>query len=59
MHPRKVEPGEMHGDAIEGGMRQELKQGEIAHVPAGVPHQFLVAGEKSAACFFGFEDSGG
>ena len=51
MHPRKVESGEMHGDAIEGGIRQELKQGEIAHVPAGVPHQFLVAGEKSAACF--------
>jgi mannose-6-phosphate isomerase-like protein (cupin superfamily) len=49
--PRKVGTGEMHGDTIEGGMRQELKEGEIAHVPAGVPHQFLVAGEKSVACF--------
>ncbi len=49
--PRKVGPGEMHGDGIEGGVRQELKQGEIAHVPAGIPHQWLVAGEKSVACF--------
>jgi mannose-6-phosphate isomerase-like protein (cupin superfamily) len=49
--PRKVAPGETHGDAIEGGERRELKQGEIAHVPAGIPHQLLVAGEKSAACF--------
>jgi uncharacterized RmlC-like cupin family protein len=28
-----------------------LKQGEFVHVPAGIPHQFLVAGEKSIACF--------
>lgn len=51
MRPWKVGAGVMHGDAIEGGMRQELKQGEIAHVPAGVPHQFLMAGEKSVAYF--------
>ena len=49
--PHRAGVGEMHGDGIEGGVRQELKQGEIAHVPAGLPHQFLVAGEKSIACF--------
>lgn len=49
--PRKIGSGETHGDAIEGGVRQELKQGEIAHVPAGLPHQFLVAGEQTVACF--------
>ena len=48
--PRKVGAGETHGDAIDGGVRQELKQGEVAHVPAGQPYQFLVAGEKSIAC---------
>jgi mannose-6-phosphate isomerase-like protein (cupin superfamily) len=49
--PRKVAAGEMHGDAIEGGVRQEMKQGEIAHVPAGLAHQWLVAGEKTVAYF--------
>ena len=28
-------------------MRQELRAGDVAHVPAGVPHQMLVAGEKT------------
>jgi mannose-6-phosphate isomerase-like protein (cupin superfamily) len=49
--PKKMGPGQMHGDALEGGVRQELKQGEFVHVPAGIPHQLLVAGEKSVACF--------
>ena len=49
--PRKVGPRELHGDTIEGATRLEMKQGEFAHVPAGLPHQWLVAGEKSIACF--------
>ncbi len=48
---RTAGPGEMRGDSIEGGVRQELKAGDIAHVPAGLPHQVLVAGEKSVTCF--------
>jgi mannose-6-phosphate isomerase-like protein (cupin superfamily) len=48
---RTAGPGEMRGDSIEGGVRQELKAGEIAHVPAGLPHQMLVAGEKTITCF--------
>jgi len=50
-NPRKVGHRELHGDAIEGATRQEMKPGEFAHVPAGLPHQWLVAGEKSVACF--------
>jgi quercetin dioxygenase-like cupin family protein len=41
----------MRGDSIEGGTRQELKAGDVAHVPAGLPHQMLVAGEKTVTCF--------
>jgi quercetin dioxygenase-like cupin family protein len=41
----------MRGDSIEGGIRQELKAGDIAHVPAGLPHQMLVAGDKTVTCF--------
>jgi mannose-6-phosphate isomerase-like protein (cupin superfamily) len=48
---KKTGPGEMRGDALEGGVRQELKQGEFVHVPAGIPHQLLVAGDRSIACF--------
>ena len=43
-------PGETRGDSIEGGNPQELRQGEIIHVPAGTPHQFLVSGDRSVTC---------
>jgi mannose-6-phosphate isomerase-like protein (cupin superfamily) len=45
-----IGPGEMRGSSIEGGVRQELRAGDVAHVPAGVPHQMLVAGEKTITC---------
>ncbi len=48
---RIVAPGEMRGVAIEGGKRQEMKAGDLVHVPAGVPHQMLVPGEKTVTCF--------
>ncbi len=47
---RVVEPGLSRGTSIEGGLRHDLKAGEIVHVPAGLPHQMLVAGEKSITC---------
>ena len=47
---RTVGPGEIRGDSIEGGTRQDLKTGDIAHVPAGLPHQLLVVGEKTVSC---------
>jgi mannose-6-phosphate isomerase-like protein (cupin superfamily) len=48
-HP--VGPGETRGERIEGGSRQELRPGDVAHVPAGVPHQMLVAGDKTFTSF--------
>ncbi|HEX4757950.1 MAG TPA: cupin domain-containing protein [Terracidiphilus sp.] len=47
---RTVGPGEKHGDSIEGGTSQELRAGDIVHVPAGIPHQILIAGEKAITC---------
>ncbi|MGP8252440.1 MAG: cupin domain-containing protein [Terracidiphilus sp.] len=32
---------------MEGGVRQELRAGDVVHVPAGTPHQFLLAGDKA------------
>jgi len=48
---RITAPGETRGDTIEDGTRQELKVGDVAHVPAGLPHQMLVSGEKPLTCF--------
>jgi mannose-6-phosphate isomerase-like protein (cupin superfamily) len=47
---RLVGPGETSGSSVEGGMRQELLAGDVAHVPAGVPHQMLVAGDRTVTC---------
>jgi mannose-6-phosphate isomerase-like protein (cupin superfamily) len=46
-----VGPGEIRGSSIEGGVRQELRAGDVAHVPAGVPHQMLVRGEQNFTSF--------
>ena len=48
--PRSMGAGELRGASIENGTSHELRQGDIAHVPAGVPHQFLIAGDKSITC---------
>ena len=48
---RVIAPGETRGNSIEGGTPQELRPGDLAHVPAGVPHQMLVAGDKTVTCF--------
>jgi mannose-6-phosphate isomerase-like protein (cupin superfamily) len=36
--------------SIEVGARQELRQGDVVHVPAGIQFQFLIAGDKSIIC---------
>jgi mannose-6-phosphate isomerase-like protein (cupin superfamily) len=46
-----IAPGEIRGASIEGGVRQELRAGDVAHVPAGVPHQMLVPPEKTFTSF--------
>jgi mannose-6-phosphate isomerase-like protein (cupin superfamily) len=46
-----IGPGEIRGTSIEGGVRQELRAGDVAHVPAGVPHQMLVPGNKTFSSF--------
>jgi mannose-6-phosphate isomerase-like protein (cupin superfamily) len=46
-----IGPGEIRGASIVGGARQELRTGDVAHVPAGLPHQMLVPGDKSFTAF--------
>lgn len=47
---RTVAPGETRGASIEGGTVQTLRQGDMAHVPAGMPHQMLLQGESTITC---------
>jgi mannose-6-phosphate isomerase-like protein (cupin superfamily) len=42
-----TEPNEMRGSKIDGGERQTVHAGDILHIPAKTPHQFLLApGQK-------------
>ncbi len=47
---RTIAPGETRGTSIEGGMQQSMRVGDVAHVPAGIPHQMLVAGDNTITC---------
>lgn len=35
-------PGEIRGTGVAGGSRQEVKAGDVVHIPAGVPHQMIL-----------------
>lgn len=35
-------PGEIRGTSVQGGSTQELKAGDVVHIPAGMPHQMLL-----------------
>ena len=41
-NPATTAPGEIRGSAVQQGSRRDLKEGDIAHIPAGVSHQVLV-----------------
>jgi mannose-6-phosphate isomerase-like protein (cupin superfamily) len=40
---KEESPGEWRGAAVAGGKETPLKQGDIVNIPAGTPHQLLVA----------------
>jgi mannose-6-phosphate isomerase-like protein (cupin superfamily) len=46
---RNVAPGETRGESIAGGTQQNLRPGDVAHVPAGTPHQMLLKGDETIA----------
>jgi mannose-6-phosphate isomerase-like protein (cupin superfamily) len=45
-----IGPGEIRGTSVEGGAQQNLRAGDVANVPAGTPHQMLVAGDQTVTC---------
>jgi mannose-6-phosphate isomerase-like protein (cupin superfamily) len=44
-------PGEVRGKSVEGGTRQDVKAGDVVHIPAGMPHQTLVADGETVTYF--------
>jgi mannose-6-phosphate isomerase-like protein (cupin superfamily) len=44
-------PGEIRGASVKGGSEQELRAGDVVHVPAGTPHQMLVASGDTVTYF--------
>lgn len=42
VEPKSTGPGETLGTSVKGGSRQELKAGDMVHIPAAVPHQMLL-----------------
>ena len=51
INTKTTAPGEIRGSSVRGGARQELKGGDVVHIPAGTPHQMLVAEGKSVTYF--------
>jgi mannose-6-phosphate isomerase-like protein (cupin superfamily) len=43
LQPQTSLDGETKGSAIEGGTRQVLHEGDVVHIPAGMPHQLLIS----------------
>jgi len=44
-------PGETRGSSVMGPGRQELKAGDVVHIPAGMAHQMLVAEGETVTYF--------
>lgn len=47
---KRITPEETRGATICGGVSRQLRTGDLAHLPAGTPHQVLLAGEKTLSC---------
>lgn len=48
---KSIGPGEIRGKSVEGGTKQEVKAGDVVHIPAGMPHQTLVADGDTVTYF--------
>ncbi len=49
--PKTTAPDEIRGASVKGGTRQPLKAGDIVHIPAGMPHQMLLAEGQTVTYF--------
>jgi hypothetical protein len=52
IEPNTIEAGEIRGKSIEGGVKKKIMQGDVIHIPAGAPHQFLLRQAVRLPTFF-------
>ena len=48
---KSTSPGEIRGKSVEGGSRHEVNAGDVVHIPAGTPHQTMVADGDTVTYF--------
>lgn len=46
-----IAPGEVRGESVQGGKEQQVRSGEVFHIPAGLPHQMVLAEGETVAYF--------
>jgi mannose-6-phosphate isomerase-like protein (cupin superfamily) len=51
VEPKSTGPGETLGASVKGGTRQELKAGDVVHIPASMPHQMVLADGDTVTYF--------
>ena len=44
-------PGEIRGAGVKGGSRQEVRPGDVVHIPAGMPHQMVLKDGETVTYF--------
>jgi len=49
--PKLVSPGETQGTSVQGGTSTPLREGDVVHIPAGLPHQLLLAADGEFVYF--------
>lgn len=49
--PVTTAPGEVRSASVQGGTRQELKAGDVVHIPSATPHQMLVSAGDTVTYF--------
>lgn len=51
VQPKTTAPGEIRGASIEGGTKHTVTAGDAVHIPANIPHQFLLDAGKQVTYF--------
>lgn len=51
VEPKSTGPGETLGASVKGGSRQDLKAGDVVHIPASMPHQMVLADGDTVTYF--------
>jgi mannose-6-phosphate isomerase-like protein (cupin superfamily) len=49
--PKTTGPGETLGASVKGGSRQELRAGDVVHIPASMPHQMILDSGETVTYF--------